>query len=138
MRGLDRIEDEEDRASKTEDAEDEEEGCLIGWTGEDCDACAPGFGGENCAPLPAVAAAAVEEEGCLAGWVGEDCDECAPGYSGEDCTPTVTNNPAATTEAAGSTQKAQPTGSIRTVEFPQSPPVRIALLHDPLATFADC
>lgn len=113
----------------------EAEGCLKGWTGDDCDECAPGFGGGTCAPLPAggaeVAAAtpatpedAPQEEGCLMGWTGDGCDECAPGYSGESCTPAATNKSTATTDAAGSTQKAQPTGSIRTVEFIQSPPVR--------------
>jgi hypothetical protein len=53
---------------------------MLGWTGEDCDECAPGFGGELCEPLDEV-----DENDCMTGWTGEDCDECAPGFVGERC-----------------------------------------------------
>ena len=67
-------------------------GCLRGWSGADCDECAPGFSGENCdvqvgkaeaaasAPAPPPAPAP-----CLYGWGGADCAECAEGFTGDNC-----------------------------------------------------
>jgi hypothetical protein len=110
--------------------EDEEEGCLYGWAGDDCDQCDVGFGGELCAPL---AAATVDqnggdEDGCLEGWTGEDCDECAHGYAGDECL-AIGSEPPKAVESSGadsSEQVAQqPSGKVRTVEFPHSTPVFI-------------
>jgi hypothetical protein len=62
--------------------DEEGEECREGWRGDDCDRCAPGFGGERCSRL-----ASVDENDCMPGWAGEDCDECAPGFGGELCEP---------------------------------------------------
>jgi hypothetical protein len=60
---------------------DDGEQCRDGWLGEDCDRCAPGYGGEHCLRIEA------DGSGCMPGWTGEDCDECAPGHGGELCEP---------------------------------------------------
>jgi hypothetical protein len=78
---------------------DEVEECLPGWAGADCDRCAAGHSGGQCAkntvpkdpmrkprPTPGESAVVDEVEECLPGWAGADCDRCAPGHSGEHCT----------------------------------------------------
>ncbi len=102
----------------------EEEGCSPGWAGEDCDECAPGFGGALCTPLPAAGGGG--DDGCMEGWTGDDCDECAPGYEGDDCT-AVGSAPDAVDNARGvSGSEAvhqHPSGQVTTVEFKHSTPV---------------
>lgn len=99
---------------------DTDEGCLPGWAGDDCDKCAPGFGGALCTPLSV--AEADGDDGCMEGWTGEDCDECAPGYEGDDCT-AVSAEVVADKEAGGTEVVQQPSGNVRTVEFKHSTPV---------------
>ena len=84
----------------------EEEPCAGGWTGVDCDKCAPGYHGDMCERTQHNGIASAkqikeacrpgwtgqycdryihDDTACREGWAGEDCDECAPGYTGDLC-----------------------------------------------------
>ena len=43
--------------------------CKRGWTGDNCDTCAPNFGPEG------------QCTQCLRGWAGDNCDVCRFGFS---------------------------------------------------------
>ena len=47
--------------------------CKRGWTGKNCDTCAPNFG-----PVGRC-------DRCLGSWTGDDCDTCADGWLPPTC-----------------------------------------------------
>ncbi|XP_053704727.1 laminin subunit alpha-5 isoform X1 [Synchiropus splendidus] len=62
--------------------------CKIGFTGDHCDTCAPGFFGLNCQGCQCSGPGCLDgscdmltgEGVCRSGFQGHQCDQCAPGY----------------------------------------------------------
>ena len=78
--------------------------CQTGWTGRNCDACAPNFGppnqcdisltgwaGENCTDCATNFRPPGQCNMCITGWGGRDCGQCAGGWTGETCTECAVN-----------------------------------------------
>ena len=78
--------------------------CQTGWTGRNCDACAPnfeppgqcdhclrGWTGRNCDVCSENFGPVGQCDRCVTGWAGENCDTCARGWTGDNCTECATN-----------------------------------------------
>ena len=79
--------------------------CQTGWTGRNCDACAPNFGppgqcaecfrgfaGENCNECVTNFGPPGNCNRCVLGWTGDNCDVCEFGFSREsNCTECIQN-----------------------------------------------
>ena len=65
--------------------------CKRGWTGRNCDTCAPNFGPSGQCDSCLKGWSGLNCDSCATGWAGPGCDGCATGWIGTDCDSCATN-----------------------------------------------